>query len=233
MVEFEIERQTKLLQEGKLIQSEVRKAEDDFTTSFLRPMPGASRLYPETDVMPFVPAKDVQVPKTIGEISLGLQKKYNVQEEVCLQLVKKDLSEFFERMAEKNKNVSPGFIAECIISLPKEIRRKHNVDVEGLPLEKWEELFLLMNLGKLPKGAIAEAVMEMAQGTFKIDKYQIVNDEEIEKAVSLALQETPSITAGALIGKIMGQFKGKADGKRVNVLIQKKLKEKSLKLENG
>ena len=47
-----VERQLKLIKQGKKLKEEVRKAEPDLTTSFLRPMPGSARMYPETDVPP-------------------------------------------------------------------------------------------------------------------------------------------------------------------------------------
>jgi glutamyl-tRNA(Gln) amidotransferase subunit E len=50
-IEYEINRQLNAIKQNKKLNEEVRKAEPDFTTSFLRPMPGADRLYPETDVV--------------------------------------------------------------------------------------------------------------------------------------------------------------------------------------
>jgi Glu-tRNA(Gln) amidotransferase subunit E-like FAD-binding protein len=52
VINFEVERQLGLIKQGKSIEKEVRKAEPDGTTGFLRPMPGAARMYPETDVVP-------------------------------------------------------------------------------------------------------------------------------------------------------------------------------------
>jgi len=49
VIEFEVKRQLNAVKSGKKLSKEVRKAEPDFTTSFLRPIPGAARLYPETD----------------------------------------------------------------------------------------------------------------------------------------------------------------------------------------
>ena len=51
VIEYEINRQLNAINQNKKLNEEVRKAEPDFTTSFLRPMPGADRLYPETDVV--------------------------------------------------------------------------------------------------------------------------------------------------------------------------------------
>ena len=58
VIEFEVKRQQGLISEGKKIAKEVRKAEPDFSTSFLRPLPGSARMYPETDVLPVRIASD-------------------------------------------------------------------------------------------------------------------------------------------------------------------------------
>src|SRR3989338_288995 len=48
-VNKEIERQQLGIKEGK-VNGEVRKAEEDGSTKFMRPMPGKDRMYPETDL---------------------------------------------------------------------------------------------------------------------------------------------------------------------------------------
>jgi len=49
-VEKEVERQMDLVKNKKTFNSEVRRVLPNGTTEFLRPMPGASRMYPETDL---------------------------------------------------------------------------------------------------------------------------------------------------------------------------------------
>jgi len=51
VIDYEIHRQLDAINKGKKLNKEVRRVDKDFTTSFLRPMPGAARLYPETDVI--------------------------------------------------------------------------------------------------------------------------------------------------------------------------------------
>jgi len=52
IIGYEIQRQLKEIKAGKKPEESVRKAEPNLTTSYLRPMPGAARMYPETDVQP-------------------------------------------------------------------------------------------------------------------------------------------------------------------------------------
>ena len=49
-IDFEISRQINIIKQGKNVEKEVRKANDNGTTSFLRPLPGAARMYPDTDI---------------------------------------------------------------------------------------------------------------------------------------------------------------------------------------
>jgi len=50
IIEHEIKRQERLLSEGKKVQEETRKANDDGTTDYMRVLPGSDRMYPETDI---------------------------------------------------------------------------------------------------------------------------------------------------------------------------------------
>ena len=94
IIENEILRQESLIKQGKKLEKEVRKAEPDFTTSFLRPMPSSARMYPETDVEPIRINK-----KYIEELRKGLPKlltdridefkiKYNLNKETVKQIIK-------------------------------------------------------------------------------------------------------------------------------------------------
>src|SRR3989344_4513500 len=71
IIENEIQRQLKLLKENKKINPEVRRANDDGTTTFLRPLPGSARMYPDTDIPGILITKDliknIKLPKLINE----------------------------------------------------------------------------------------------------------------------------------------------------------------------
>src|SRR3990167_9064056 len=84
VIEYEINRQLNAINQNKKLNEEVRKAEPDFTTSFLRPMPGADRLYPETDVVHVKVEKNYvenlkkQLPKLLAHKEDELEKKYKI-----------------------------------------------------------------------------------------------------------------------------------------------------------
>jgi Glu-tRNA(Gln) amidotransferase subunit E-like FAD-binding protein len=222
VIENEIIRQNELLQQGKKIHNEVRKAEDDFTTTFLRPMPGASRLYPETDVVPFVPdQKHIEVPETIEEATVRIQKEYGIQQELASQIVRKNLHDFLKELTTMYPSLSRAFVAESLISLPKEARRKYNKDIEELPQTQWKELFGLFSSGKLTKNVLLDAAVDLASGKLDLTKYATVGDAELEEEIKKIVTENPGIKMGAIMGKVMTKFQGRADGKKVQELARK------------
>ena len=86
-INSEIERERELISKKEKLEPQVRNALPDGNTKFLRPMPGASRMYPETD-LPLLRIKkdfidDVKrtLPKLSSELSSEL-KKYNLHEEL-------------------------------------------------------------------------------------------------------------------------------------------------------
>ncbi|MEM1988932.1 MAG: Glu-tRNA(Gln) amidotransferase subunit GatE [Candidatus Woesearchaeota archaeon] len=104
------------------IPKEVRKVNENFTTSFLRPMPGSERMYPETDV-PVIKPFPVEIPKSIFEKikeyeALGLSK--DVAEQIA-----SDCSYFDELIKFK---IKPTTIATFLLSIDKDLEEiKENV----------------------------------------------------------------------------------------------------------
>ena len=72
-----------------LIVQEVRKANDDATSTFLRPMPGAARMYPETDTIPVITnSKNINIPELIVDKIIRFEKKYHLSKDLATQIVK-------------------------------------------------------------------------------------------------------------------------------------------------
>ena len=71
---------------------EVRRVTPEGNTRFLRPMPGSSRMYPETDIPPMTLNKiNVDIPKTLDE----REKMLPLNEEESKQIVSRNLDENF------------------------------------------------------------------------------------------------------------------------------------------
>ena len=135
VIEYEVKRQTEAIKHGKKLEREVRKAEQDFTTSFLRPLPGAARLYPETDVVPAkIPSERIEnlrkeLPSLLADKIADFEKKFGLSEEMAKEVVDSDI---FTELAEKLKNIEPSFIAHALVNIPKELRRRYELDASKL-----------------------------------------------------------------------------------------------------
>src|SRR3989344_4630335 len=99
IIESEVLRQKKLSDAGKPTSSEVRNALPTGLTEFIRPMPGADRMYPETDLFllkisrEFINEIKKELPKLKSEIEGELNKTGLSQEMIKLLLNKKKISE--------------------------------------------------------------------------------------------------------------------------------------------
>jgi glutamyl-tRNA(Gln) amidotransferase subunit E len=93
-----VKQRAEMLYAGE-VPEETRQGEDDATTSYLRPLPGAARMYPETDIPPVrVPEDRVEeidgdLPETLDELEERYSK--DIGQELASQIVSsRHLSEF-------------------------------------------------------------------------------------------------------------------------------------------
>lgn len=207
------------VQKGVL--KEVRNAQQDGTTVFLRPMPGAARMYPETDVMPVVPdVTHVKLPKLLEEraadfVQLGLSK------ELADLIAKAGKAEIFEAWIKKFKNLKPAFIAEIMLPKLRELKRRYAVETEQIPAEQLEKVFVHLDKGDLPKEALDDVLVEIAKtGSADFKKYKSIPDAELEKILHTIAANNKGAGLGALMGIAMKELRGKADGKKINEILK-------------
>lgn len=206
VIDNEIGRQLKLLDEGKTIEPGVRKAEPDFSTSFLRPMPGAQRMYPETDIRPILPdTSQIEEAELIDDKIDSLAKDFTIPRDLAAYLVKKDMD--FRAMVKSYPHIKPSFLANTASSIPKE----HHDDV-----------FSRLNKGEITKDSVTE-ISELLKAGKKVDysSYKAADDGEIEEEIKKIISENKGAPIGALMGEAMKRFRGKVEGKKVMELIKK------------
>ena len=212
----------------KGVPQEVRKAEeksDNFTTSYLRPMPGSSRMYPETDIPLIRPEKNVTIPELITDIASKYQK-LGVSQDTARVISKSNIREDFEQFVDSFPNVEPGFIAEVLTSKKKELQTRFGLNSEILDKSKVEAILGNLNESYISKEAVFEIMIELAKGKDigVIDAYRRMNDSEIEKEIKNIISELRSrdsdISQKAVMGQVMSKLRGKADGKKIADIIK-------------
>lgn len=210
-----------LLESGKEVVGEVRKAEKDGTSTYLRPMPGAARMYPETDIALITP--DLSVIRSVElleEKAARLEEK-GLSSDIAKVIAKTGLTDSYLEFIGKFKNIKPAFLAETMVATPAAIRRKENIDVKPT-LEDFAHVFSILDSGEISKDAVYPILCELGKtGKLDFSKYQLLSDEEIEKEVRAIVEENAGKPEKVLIGMSMGRLKGRADPQKVIAAVKK------------
>ena len=226
-VEIEVERQTKI---GKKGESEVRRAKGDGTTEFLRPMPGSSRMYPETDLSllrlgrKIVDNAKKNLPKLKGEQEKELRGK-GLTEEMISQLLRSRRLKDFELLIKIYNE--PNFVAKSMLLFPKEIASKKGVDVEDVfGLDVIENILSNVAVGKIQEGDVKKVMEKIGEGesiekALKVEKTDL---RHLEAKVVEILKAKPGLSIGAYMGLVMKELQGKVEGKEVMEILRKLVK---------
>jgi Glu-tRNA(Gln) amidotransferase subunit E-like FAD-binding protein len=227
VVEFEVGRQLDLISNGKKVEKEVRKAEPDFTTSFLRPMPGSSRMYPETDVLPIPLPKNYvahlkkSLPKLKSDRLSEYKEKYQLPDDMA-----KDAIEHakFEGYVRRFSNVSPLIIAQVLFTIPKDMKTRLGLDISLLKEQDYEEILLHLHDKKIPKDASLQILSAKIKGeTIDLSEFAGISDEELEQSVKAIISQKPGLSVGSYMGLVMAKHRGKVEGKKVMDVLKKML----------
>ncbi len=204
------------------IPKEVRKPNADGTTTYMRPMPGSSRMYPETDIKIEKPdIKHIKMPELIEE-KITRFTKLGLGKDLATLVAKSEVANTFEVFVKEFKNIKPAFIAETFLSTTREIKRKYNVDTDKLTKTEFKEIFKALDKGQISKDSVMTILIDYCKGEFKsMDSYKLIDDKTLEKELKVIIKENEKLPFNAIIGKAMGKFKGKADGRKVMEILKK------------
>ncbi len=223
VIEFEIERQLKLVKEGKPVPSEVRNAKPDFTTQFLRPMPGADRMYPETDIRTTRITKAmldrITIPELLEDKIGGIITQYQLDKDIAATLVKDNLSSFFEFSVKRYPQLKPAFIADVLLSTPKQVKKQFNKEIAPTQ-EEYSVAFKALNEGKLAKESLVNVFGSAKPVKEALLDHQLMSDDEVLKKLKAIVNSNKGLPFNALIGKAMAELRGKADGKKIVDLLK-------------
>jgi len=232
VIQLEVQRQMSIPK----VKKEVRAANPDGTTKFTRPLPGAARMYPETDVPPIPISKKTvrMVKKDLPESWIKklkrLKKKLKLSDELAKQIIRSEYLELFEKIVKKYK-VNPSVAANVFVSILKDLKKRENIQVENLEDKDFEELFGLLKERKLMKEAIPDILkykvkypeQPMIVGVKKLG-LQVISNEELMRIVKEIIQKNKGMPEGKIIGLIMSQVRGRVKSENVVRIVKRLLK---------
>lgn len=221
---IEVERQKKLIKENKS-KPEVRKALENGETEFLRPLPGASRMYPETDLPLLHISRDLineiknNLPKLKSELRSDLEKR-GLNPELIKEILKENkLNDFQELLIVYN---NPDLVAKMLTIWKKEIENK--IGKTNFTLDILETILQALQSKKIKENEIKEIMEEIAKGKNVMDAVKREKIENLEEEILKIIKEKPSLSTNAYMGLVMQKFKGKINGKEAMEIIKKLVK---------
>ncbi len=212
------------------VPEETRGPNPDGTTRFMRPLPGAARMYPETDIPPVFITKDrierirASLPP-LPEERFEEYRNMGLSEEQAKVLVKSRHVFLFDELV--SEGVEPKTAANILLTfLPYWRRQGWNLTEDQI-----KELALGYNK-KYPKEALDEIVPELAKGkgldaVLKEKGIEMVAEGKIREVVRKIIGEFrkrgEEPRMNVIMGRAMAELKGRAPGKTVAQIVRELL----------
>ncbi len=223
------------------VPAETRTAKDDGTTRYMRPRPGAARMYPETDIPPTQITSELverilcDLPEPAEKKQVRLMKQYCLNEKLAKQLIDSEYGVLFEDVVTET-GVAATTVAVFLTETLKALRRD-GVEVEKVADGQITEVFRGVGSGDLVKEAVADVFVWLSQNEAKtlqdavdalglkmlaktelaelIDRVVAGNRQSVDKLGKKAF--------GMLMGAVMKEVRGKADPSVVSALLKERL----------
>ena len=221
------------------VPEETRGANDDGTSRYLRPLPGAARMYPETDVLPVEPdPSDVESPELLTEKVDRYHAELGLDPGLAEQVAYGRHMPTFEAAIERD--VDPTTAATTLESTLTELRRD-DVAVGRLTDDQLLSVLELVEDGELAKEGVVPVLTELADdpslsATEAIEAAGLAGvDRETVRATVVEVIERNEAQVqsegmgafSALMGECMGALRGKADGEVVSELLREEIGKRS------
>lgn len=249
-LEYEIERQVELLEQGGRVEQETRLWDEERQQTFvMRSKEEAHdyRYFPEPDLLPVVVPQEwleelrASIPELPEARRMRFVEDYQLDQEMALQLTQSlAAADYFEKAVGHYPHPSP--IANWIMGdLTRDLKRDDR-EIEDSPVAP-EQLAVLVELveeGTI-SGKIAKDVFSKMYGTGKDPKSivaegglrQISDQAELEMVVDEVIASNPKEAEtyrsgkygliGFFVGQVMKQTNGQANPKVVNELLRDRL----------
>ena len=222
------------------VPEETRDPLPDGTTRYSRPLPGAARMYPETDVPPTpIPAARLEriknnLPEFPEQIEARLVKDYGINAQQAHQIVRQSRDDLFCQIASEFDLAS---VAATTFQNTFQELEHEGIDTDLFTYEDLYAVFSGLKANKFAKEAIPAILKEMAKGTdletaVKKLGLSAVDAGEAAAIIEKIVRERADFVRekgmgaiGGLMGPVMGALRGKIDGKQANELLTAAIKK--------
>jgi glutamyl-tRNA(Gln) amidotransferase subunit E len=227
------------------VPEETRAANPDGTTRYMRPRPGAARMYPETDIPPILITSDLLMAadKLVPEHpDLKLKRfieKHGLSRSLATAIMNDLRLDLYEYLVERyGEKVPPSVIASILVNTIPMLRRE-GVPIDDVSEDALEELVKCLAEGVIAKEAIPEILTYVARnpGSTIMQAVEALGlrrppleelDKYIESTIRVnreKLLARPDKAFSIVMSEVMKVFRGKIDGSIVAERVKSKLRE--------
>ena len=224
------------------VPAETRAANVDGTTRYMRPRPGAARMYPETDIPPIRIGADLvnkinsNLPETSEKKFERLIRDFGLNAKLSKQVVTSEFGNLFEIIV-KESGVSATTVAVFLTETMKALKRD-GINIENVSDSQIREVFKELGSGVIMKESLADVfgwlsihedkTLQDAVSDLGLERLSEAELRVIVDRTILSNQEVMATSGkrafGLLMGIIMQEVRGKADPELVSKLLRERLK---------
>jgi len=222
------------------VPEETRDPLPDGTTRYSRPLPGAARMYLETDVPPMPISKERldRIAKGLPELpevtEARLVKQYGINAQQACQIVFQGRDDVFCRIVDE---FGMAAVAATTFQNTFSEMEHEGIDTGVLTYDDIYGVFAALKANRFAKEAVPALLKEMASGTDldkAVEKLGLVSVDagEAEAVIASIVKEREEFVrskgmaaVGPLMGLVMGALRGKIDGKQASDILMKEIKK--------
>jgi glutamyl-tRNA(Gln) amidotransferase subunit E len=233
IIEYEMERQLETVQSGKKVTQDVRRVRPDLATEFMRPMPGAARMYPETDVPPINAGREmlsvIRLAESIEERTERFIKQHGISNDIAGQLFKEGHATLFENIVKGG--AEPKLAATALTTILKSLKR------DGVPVERMGEYRILDIFRHLGKAANKDSVQSMLKAAAENPHKKVeelgtgagISEADVRAEIKAIIAANPQAMQvpnpmNAFMGLVMAKLRGRAPGALIMAVLKEELK---------
>ena len=239
------------------IPEETRRGLPDGNSAYMRPLPGAARMYPETDVPSVVVTRDmldsIELPELLPERKARYMEELGLNEELAGIVASKHL-ELFELIIAEVPGIDPTLVASTLVNTLTKLKREslrleseltHGFDIDKVEPHHYVDVFklfvsggaakevipdLLIGIAQNPKMDVEDIAKNMGLGQKRIEDIELIVENIINHRIDF-VEERGIGAVGPLMGEVMKEFRGSVDGKVLSALLKEKIEARLISIK--
>lgn len=221
------------------IEEEVRQVDPKGTvTKFSRPMPGASRMYPETDVQTIEFDSEltdkIEIPELYSTKLDRLSESFGVDNSKVVDFLDKYSEDEVSSLISESSKTGTALYS-IIFDVPKDIKKRDKIDPVDFKYSLMLDLAKSIKENNFNQNSIRDIFVSLYKDRLVevnnlqtyLEENKLISEPVDEAAVEEKIKEIISKANGAPFGAVMGmcmkEFAGAVDGKLISSLLKKNM----------